>query len=247
MGILAGYSAIFSWPGMSFTLSRKILEVVEGKLRPENLKPWIYFRFSEVIHCFFKGEWDRIPPCDEILVERSLNIGEFFYTTTYLDILCHFHIERGLFDLAARYLQKIQNISTTYDYDYATDEYHFLKTLMLLKLRRISEARARPTPVCLRQTARLHGRDRPSSPSRPKPRSCSTIWPELKYPRRAGQRPHQGERRSPLSQLVSDEPFSPDLAPAGPAAGPGVRESPGGRKQRGERAETAPQLAKDRL
>jgi len=140
LGILAGYSAIFSWPGISFTLSRKILKVVEGMLRPEDLKPWIYFRFSEAIHFFLKGEWDRIPPFDETLVAQSLKISEFFYTTNYLDILCHSHIEKGRIDLAGKYLQKIHDIAATYDYDYAKDDFHFLKTLMLTKLRRIPEA-----------------------------------------------------------------------------------------------------------
>ena len=142
LGILAGYSAIFCWPGMSFTLSRKILQIVAGKLDPDVPKPWIYFRFSEVIHRFLKGEWDRIPPCDEELVERSLKIGEFFYTTTYLDINCHFQLERGRLDLAERSLGRIREIATTYDYDYAQDEYHFLRTLLLLKRRRIPEALA---------------------------------------------------------------------------------------------------------
>ena len=140
LGILAGYSAIFTWPGMSFTLSRKILKVVEPRLRPDDLKPWIYFRFSEVIHYFFKGEWDRISAYDEALVEQSLKIGEFFYTTTYLDILCHSYIERGMIDLAEKCVQRILAIHATYEYDYAKDEYYFLRTLMLVKLRKIRQA-----------------------------------------------------------------------------------------------------------
>jgi serine/threonine protein kinase/tetratricopeptide (TPR) repeat protein len=140
LGILAGYAAIFAWPGMSFTLSRKVLQVVEPRLRPDHLKPWIYFRFSEIIHHFFTGGWDRIPPCDDELVVRSLKIGEFFYTTTYLDMLCHFNIERGRLDLAGKYLQMIHDIHTAYEYDYAKDEYYFLKTLMLTKTRQTEEA-----------------------------------------------------------------------------------------------------------
>jgi tetratricopeptide (TPR) repeat protein len=140
LGILAGYAAIFAWPGMSFTLSRKVLQVVEPRLRPDDLKPWIYFRFSEIIHHFFTGGWDRIPPGDEQLISRSLKIGEFFYTTTYLDILCHLHLERGRFDLARKYLQMTHDIHTAYEYDYAMDEFHFLKALMLTKARQTEEA-----------------------------------------------------------------------------------------------------------
>ena len=140
LGILAGYAAIFAWPGMSFTLSRKVLQVVEPRLRPDDLKPWIYFRFSEIIHHFFAGSWDRIPPGDEQLISRSLKIGEFFYTTTYLDMLCHVHIERGRFDLAKKYLQMTHDIHTAYEYDYAMDEFHFLKALMLTKARQTEEA-----------------------------------------------------------------------------------------------------------
>jgi class 3 adenylate cyclase/tetratricopeptide (TPR) repeat protein len=140
LGILAGYAAIFAWPGMSFTLSRKVLQVVEPRLRPEDLKPWIYFRFSEIIHHFFTGSWDRIPPGDEQLIARSLKIGEFFYTTTYLDLLCHLQVERGRFDLAKKYLQMTHDIHAAYEYDYAMDEFHFLKSLMLNKARQTEEA-----------------------------------------------------------------------------------------------------------
>jgi class 3 adenylate cyclase/tetratricopeptide (TPR) repeat protein len=140
LSVFTGYSAIFSWPGISFTLSRKILEFVKDKLEPNDTKALICYRFCELIHHFFKGDWNLIPKCDERLVEQSLKIGEFFFTTTYLDVLCHLHIERGNLDVARPFIQKVDEIYKTFEYDYAKDEVHFLKTLLLVKSRKIHEA-----------------------------------------------------------------------------------------------------------
>ena len=140
IGIFTLYSSIFSWSAISFRLSRKVLDFVKDKIDAADTKSKIYFCFSKLIHDFFTGDWDGAADFDHGMIDRGLKIGEFFFTTNCLDLLCHLNIERGNLALARQFIAKVGEISDVYDYDIAENERHFLRTLFLIKLVKVPEA-----------------------------------------------------------------------------------------------------------
>jgi hypothetical protein len=140
IGNLTGYSAIFSWPGISYRLGKKILKVVKKKFEFTQAKAILYYEFADLVYCFFTGRWDKADQYDEALVDRCLKVGEFFFTTNYLAFLCPLNIERGHWVTAGKLIDKVEEIGLVYEHDYAKTQVFYLKTLRLLKTRRYPEA-----------------------------------------------------------------------------------------------------------
>ncbi|MCK4825259.1 AAA family ATPase, partial [bacterium] len=112
-------SVIFSLSGISFRLSRKILEFSKNKINKNDVKSLLAYDFAEVGYNLLTGNWGA--DCyDEKLMNQGLNIGELFIITT-----CHvwhgqISIERGNPD-AQRIVDKLSEIADVYDNDYAKE------------------------------------------------------------------------------------------------------------------------------
>ena len=140
VGRLALYSTVLCWPAISFRLSRKILEFAKNKQNLGHTKSFLYFVFARLVHDFFTGNWQEIAEFDEPLVERSLKIGEFFFTTNYLAFLCHIKIQQGNVARARELIDKVEEISLVFEHDYARTQKYYLKAMWLLKQNMLEEA-----------------------------------------------------------------------------------------------------------
>jgi hypothetical protein len=119
-------------------LSRKILEYSKEKINKNDVKSLIAYDFSEVFHNLSTGNWSEDCYNDK-LMDQGLSIGELYTTAS-----CHvFHgqisIERGNTN-AQRIVDKLSEITDIYDNDYAKEIKFRLRTLFLIKYRKLHEA-----------------------------------------------------------------------------------------------------------
>ena len=134
-GMLASESAIFSWPGISFTLSRKVLDSVKDKIDKNDFKSVLYHRCSEFIHNWLIGDWAVEEAFDDHLIDLNTGRGEFFFTSVYIFWFCHLHIERGYFEGAQRMVEKLTEIADTYENDFPKSGKYVTNAALLAKLR----------------------------------------------------------------------------------------------------------------
>ena len=140
-GLFVSASALFSFSGLSFRTSRKVLSFVAPKIPPEDVKSFITYDFLETLHHYLTGEWRSIKAFDENLVKQNLDVGEVYYAS--LDV--HWHalplLHQG--DLAATRLlvDRLNHISDVYENDLSRLLKLLLNTGLLLECRRLQEGR----------------------------------------------------------------------------------------------------------
>ena len=139
-GQLATTGLFFSYMGISFTLSRRILKFVKYKIDISDLKSVLCYKYSELLINSVSGDWAEQIEIDTDLIDRNLGIGEFFYTTTYINRYTFLHIARGNFDAAQWAVQRLSDIGENYDNDYAKLMKFRTNTYLLMKCRKFHDA-----------------------------------------------------------------------------------------------------------
>ena len=133
-------SALFSLTGISFSLSRKVLDFTRGKIKEEEEKSVIAYWLHEVVHDFLHGDWEVIEKYDEDLVSRYLTKGNAFLASHYS--LWHFlsNLEQGCFSSAWRQVEKLLEISNVYENEDAKVLAAFIQCHFWAKKRQFREA-----------------------------------------------------------------------------------------------------------
>ncbi len=137
-GEFAFASCFFSHAGISFKLSKKILEFSKGKINKNDVKSLIQYDLSAGLHNLLSGDWVE-DYYDNNLVNQGLSIGEVYNTSTLHVFHGQISLERGSPD-AQWIVDKLSEIADVYDNDYAKEISFRLKTLFLMKYRKLHDA-----------------------------------------------------------------------------------------------------------
>ena len=133
-------SGLFSFSGVSFKISRKILDYTKNYVSKSNIKSVFFYNFYELLHDFISGNWHKELKYDENLVDRYLKTGEVYQAAAYTVIIALLRIEQGYFNDAEVLVDKICEIGEIYDNDYARGTKYLVNTKLLLKRRRLYDA-----------------------------------------------------------------------------------------------------------
>ena len=139
IGMIAAYSFIISYSGLSFRLSRKILEFCRDRVDRNDIKSVIYYELPEFAHNYLKGDWGEIQ-YDDVLVNRGFGIGEVFHATMYLVFHGHISVDRGEQKDALGLLDKISEVASQYENDLALANHYILNAKLLIKFRYLTDA-----------------------------------------------------------------------------------------------------------
>ena len=140
VGMLAAHAIRFSWPGISFTLSRKILDYCKTKLKNEDIKSVLYYEAAELVHNYFVGDWQKINRYDEDLVNSSVYLGEVFFASVYVVFHGYLNCNVGDLNASEKMIAKLSEIVSIYENDYSKSNRNYLKIKILLKFRRLEYA-----------------------------------------------------------------------------------------------------------
>ncbi|MCG6879998.1 MAG: AAA family ATPase [Deltaproteobacteria bacterium] len=142
IGLFVGASTFFSFTGISFGLSRKVIEFAKNKVDRNDMKSFTVYDFSETLHHYLKGNWNQIKECDEDLMNKNLSIGDLYWASQH----CFWHalpkLFQGKFEFTERITQKLNQFHETYENDLSMLLKYLLNTSMLLECRRLREAMA---------------------------------------------------------------------------------------------------------
>ena len=142
LGLFVGASTLFSFSGMSFWLSRKVLNFVNARVDRDDTRSYIICDFSETLHQFLVGNWQAVKPLDTGLIEHNLQIGEVYWASLNM----HWHglhaLYRGDLETSRAIVTHLAQIADVYDHDFALLLKFLLNTGLLVAARQLPEALA---------------------------------------------------------------------------------------------------------
>jgi len=137
---LATVSIAFSFSGLSFNLAYKLLDICNNKMDQENIQNLMAFASMYELINIFSGDWGKIAPLKETLLNDALKKGDLWNTTGYLFFITFVKIDTGDFENAQRLINKMSEIAVAYDYSAAAVHADILSTYLLVKRGQLSEA-----------------------------------------------------------------------------------------------------------
>ena len=140
VSLYAGASALFSYGGISFKLSKKILEHAESIINKEDFSDQLSYDLWGLIHNFYSGNWHEVKEYDEKLVDLNLRIGHIFPASAYITIHGLMKIEQGAFSETKICLSKLSEIYEVFENENARGLQYALKIRLLMKSRKLYDA-----------------------------------------------------------------------------------------------------------
>ncbi len=133
LDVLIGGSALFAVTGISFKLSKKILNYVAELISGRNdrvAKSAAFFRFIESMYNCLTGRWHH--KVDDAFVENALRVGDLVNVSGFLIWLGYSKIERGDLDEAQKVIRILEDIGSRYNFEHATLDYCYLSSKLAL-------------------------------------------------------------------------------------------------------------------
>jgi len=140
VSLYTGASAVFSYGGISFNLSKRILEHAKNILNKENFRDQLSYDLWELIHNFYSGDWHAVKEYDEELLSLNLRIGQIFLVSAYITVHGLMKIELGAFSEAGKCLSKLSEICEVFENENARGFQYALKIRLLMKSRKLYDA-----------------------------------------------------------------------------------------------------------
>ncbi len=133
-------SVLFSFSGISFGMSRKILDSVKGRIDKESAKLPIIYELLETLHNYLIGSWQLIPKYDDNLTSRSLSIGEIYYASQYLFWSAFPRVFQGSFAIAASMASRLREIAKEFENDFSLALWYELNICLLMESGKLGNA-----------------------------------------------------------------------------------------------------------
>ena len=138
--IFMGASALFSFTGISFKLSRKILDSAKDRVSNDQAKILFWHDLLDTIHNYLEGNWKAITRYNDDLVNKCLNIGELYDAAQHLYWHGFVYIYQGDFDIADSIVNKLNEIYEVYEHDLSISLKYELNTTLLMESRKLTDA-----------------------------------------------------------------------------------------------------------
>jgi serine/threonine protein kinase/tetratricopeptide (TPR) repeat protein len=136
-------SAVLAFSGLSFALSRRILDRCNTVLDPTRDEEALSCGLSDLLIKFSVGDWAAISPLDGDLLQRNLDSGRFWHVSSCILYHALLHLGRGELDEAERLIEQLHSIAEEHKYRHVAGAYaFFLRVNLLVRTRRLADAEA---------------------------------------------------------------------------------------------------------
>jgi class 3 adenylate cyclase/tetratricopeptide (TPR) repeat protein len=140
IGLFVSASNLFSFTGISFRLSRKILGLFKDEVDRNDVKSYTVYDFSETLHNYFEGNWKEIKEYDDGLVSENLSIGELYWASQHLFWHACPKLFQGYLDIPKLMVNKLDDLFDVYENDLSMVLKYLLNTSLLMERRKLHEA-----------------------------------------------------------------------------------------------------------
>jgi class 3 adenylate cyclase/tetratricopeptide (TPR) repeat protein len=139
-GMYAGAALLFSYSGVSFAVSRRILGMAERITRNDSARDRFVLGAFRFLHHYLEGDWDERYVLDPALIEENLRWGQLWDVNMYLGAYCERTIHQGDFARVALLRDELATIADVYGLDFARANHYYTGALLLLQRRDLERA-----------------------------------------------------------------------------------------------------------
>jgi class 3 adenylate cyclase len=132
-GQYASTVGIFSYAGVSFSVSERFLEIAREIVDADDPSDRMIFGFMNFFHHMLAGDWSDAHELDPELVEDRIRNGQLFDVANYLAIFAEKRICQGRFAEAAEEIRRAADVAELYQYDLALSTAHGMTAILLLE------------------------------------------------------------------------------------------------------------------
>jgi hypothetical protein len=132
--VLIGGAALFAVTGISFKLSKKILDYAKNSILDNDdktLLPIHFYGFIVSLYNCLAGEWEQ--DINEEFIDNTLKIGDVSSASGYLVWLGYSKIEVGDFKETEKIISMLKNIGGKYNFSHAILDFYFLSAKLFMK------------------------------------------------------------------------------------------------------------------
>ena len=140
-GQFAGTIGIFSYGGVSFGISERLLARARELIGDDPTDRMIY-GFMNFMHAVLAGDWDDRHELDLGFVDDRVRDGQLWDATNYLAFSTEKHIFQGRCEASRAGIAKLEGIADVFQYDLARSSVHALEALRALEEERWPDAAA---------------------------------------------------------------------------------------------------------
>lgn len=140
LGIYVSCAALFAYSGLSFALSRRMLEIARPLVREDSPRDVFVYATMQFYYHYLTGDWDDRIAIDDELVERDLRLGQLWDVNNYLGLECDRRLRRGDFAAAESVLARLGEIGEDYGFSFAGTNRDGMTALLLLERRDLKRA-----------------------------------------------------------------------------------------------------------
>jgi class 3 adenylate cyclase/tetratricopeptide (TPR) repeat protein len=133
-------TSLFSFSGLYSKLTYKLLDICNNEMDQENIQNLMAFALLYDFANTYSGNWEKIAPFREALLNEALKKGDLWNATNYLFIITYSNIDTGDFENTERLINKLSEIAVGYDYSLASVYTDLQTTYLLFKKGQISDA-----------------------------------------------------------------------------------------------------------
>jgi class 3 adenylate cyclase/tetratricopeptide (TPR) repeat protein len=132
-GMLAGMVGPLAWGGVSFSLSKRFLELAEPLVDRENEAESFFYQVMRFTHHHQQGCWRDEYEIDVECIDAALRLGQLWDVTNYLVLLGEKRMSQGRFSEAAGVAQELQKIGDLFQYDLARSSHCYVQLLLQIE------------------------------------------------------------------------------------------------------------------
>lgn len=136
----AASSALFSVSGISFPISKKMLDYSSSFIDKSDKKSVFRINVYHLLHDYLAGNWDNDLEYNQNIIDDMIKIGDLFLTRIQLVWSGLIKLEQGNFDYANLSVEKLSEIGEEYEHDGAISSKYSLHAILLLKKRQLHDA-----------------------------------------------------------------------------------------------------------
>jgi tetratricopeptide (TPR) repeat protein len=139
-GFSAAVSALLSYSGISFVLSRKALDGFKKDISKNDVANYTMYKISETVYLFLRGNWKELKDYDDGLVDSNCMIGEIYDASQYL----YWHglgdICKGSFDKAGAIVSRLHDLFVVYGNGLSEAFKYQVNTMRLMESGKLDDA-----------------------------------------------------------------------------------------------------------
>jgi tetratricopeptide (TPR) repeat protein len=139
-GIFVMSSALFAYAGISFALSRKVLDAARNTISHSDIINHTMFEICETVHRFLGGNWKELKDHDDELVDRNCMIGEIYDASQYLFWHGLGSVCLGAFDKARSIVNRLNDLFEVYGNDLSKIFKYEVNTCLLIESGKLDDA-----------------------------------------------------------------------------------------------------------